>query len=444
MSFIDKVRVYLKAGDGGNGCLSFLREKYMEFGGPNGADGGKGGDVYFEANPHFTTLLDLARRPHIEGQPGVHGKGGDKTGMAGEDTVIPVPVGTVVYRDGVLVADLHKVGQRFLAAQGGRGGRGNLSFKSRFNTAPRIYEKGAPGEAVTYHLELKLIADVGFVGFPNAGKSSLLSVISAARPKVADYPFTTLSPHLGVASHKGVSFVAADIPGLIEGAHAGKGLGLEFLRHVERTRLLVHLVDPTGYMGTDAVSGVKVIEEELKRFSSRLFNKPRILVVSKMDLPEGEATLKKLKAKYKKRGVLGISSATGQGMSALLDRVIQELSRAAAEPQHFEQIAASREIKVDTGFKVEPMGGGLFQLRGQFVERASAMLDATLPEAMDRFQRTLKKIGVDKALKRAGIEAGDMVRCGSFEFEWSDEPYKEIRRLRRRHKRTRIGVGGKK
>ncbi len=443
MSFIDKVRVHLKAGDGGNGCLSFLREKYMEFGGPNGADGGKGGDVYFEANVHHTTLLDLARRPHILGKPGVHGKGGDKTGMAGEDIFIPVPVGTVVYRDGVLVADLHKAGQRFLAAEGGRGGRGNLSFKSRLNTAPRIYEKGEPGDKITYDLELKLIADVGFVGFPNAGKSSLLSTISAARPKVADYPFTTLSPHLGVASHKGAHFVAADIPGLIEGAHEGKGLGLEFLRHVERTRLLVHLVDPTGYMETDPVAGVKVIEDELKSFSSRLYNKPRVLVVSKMDLPEGETTLKKLKAKYRKRNVLGISAATGRGLETLLDRVIEELSRTAG-PETFEQVAAVREVKVDTGFQVQPLGGGVYKLSGQFVERAAAMLDATLPEAVDRFQRTLKKIGVDKALKRAGIEEGDLVRCGDFEFEWSDQPYKPLKRLRRAHKRTRIGVGAKK
>ena len=444
MSFIDKVRVYVKAGDGGNGCLSFLREKFMEFGGPNGADGGKGGDVYFEADPHISTLLDLARRPHIKGQPGVHGKGGDKTGMAGSETVLSVPVGTVIHRDGELIADMHKTGQRFRVAEGGRGGRGNLSFKSRFNTAPRIYEKGAPGEAVTLDLELKLIADVGFVGFPNAGKSSLLSVITAARPKVADYPFTTLSPHLGVASHKDVHFVAADIPGLIEGAHTGKGLGLEFLRHVERTRLLVHLIDPTGYQGGDPVSGVKVIEGELKAFSSRLCKKPRVLVVNKMDLPEGEIVLKELRRKYRGRRPLGISAATGRGLEPLLDRVITELSKAEASQSFEELIPSSRHIKVDTGFRVEPKGGGLFLLRGRFVERAAAMLDPTLLEAIDRFQRTLKKIGVDKALKLAGIKDGDRVRCGSFEFEWSDAPYQSLRRLRWRHKRTRIGVGGKK
>ena len=444
MSFVDKVRIYVKAGDGGNGCLSFLREKFMEFGGPNGADGGNGGAVYLEADPHMSTLLDLARRPHIEGKPGNPGKGGDKTGGVGDDVTVKVPVGTVIYREGALIADLHKAGLRFKIAEGGRGGRGNLSFKSRINTAPRIYEKGAPGQQVTLDLELKLIADVGFVGFPNAGKSSLLSMITAARPKVADYPFTTLSPHLGVASHKGHHFVAADIPGLIEGAHEGKGLGIGFLKHVERTRLLVHLVDPLGYMDTDPVKGVKVIEEELEGFSQKLAKKPRILVVNKMDLPEGEIVLKKLSAKYKARKVVAISAATGRGLESLLNRIITELQAAPVTENLAANIPADRLVKVDSGFRVENKGDGVFMLRGVFVERASAMLDPTLPEAIDRFQRTLKKIGVDKALRLAGIEDGDMVRCGSFEFEWSDEPYKPLHGLRRAHKRTRIGVGKKK
>jgi GTP-binding protein len=444
MSFVDKVRIYVRAGDGGNGCLSFLREKFMEFGGPNGADGGKGGDVYLQADPHMTTLLDVARRPHIEGKAGAAGKGGDKTGAMGEDVFIHVPVGTVVYRDGALLADLHKADLRFRIAEGGRGGRGNLSFKSRINTAPRIYEKGAPGQQFTLDLELKLIADVGFVGFPNAGKSSLLSMISAARPKVADYPFTTLSPHLGVASHKNVHFVAADIPGLIEGAHSGKGLGIGFLKHVERTRLLVHLVDPLGYQETDPVKGVKVIEDELKQFSSRLAGKPRILVVNKMDLPEGEGVFKKLNKKYPSRKIVAISAATGNGLEPLLNRIITELQKLPVTGNLAESVPESRLVKVDSGFRVENKGGGIFKLRGLFVERAAAMLDPTLPEAIDRFQRTLKKIGVDKALRLAGIEDGDMVHCGSYEFEWSDEVYKPLHGLRRAHKRTRIGVGKKK
>ncbi|MDE2038904.1 MAG: GTPase ObgE [Elusimicrobia bacterium] len=443
MSFIDKVRVFAKAGDGGDGCLSFLREKFMEFGGPNGADGGKGGDIFLRADAHVTTLLELARRPHLGAQAGAPGKGNAKTGAAGADTEVAVPAGTAVYRDGVLVADLSEAGMRWRAAAGGRGGRGNLSFKSRLNTAPRICEKGEPGQAVTLDLELKLIADVGLVGFPNAGKSSLLSVISAARPKVAGYPFTTLSPHLGVASHKGVSFVVADIPGLIAGAHRGKGLGLEFLRHVERTRLLLHLIDPLGYGGSDPEAGIGIIERELEAFSPRLAKKPRLLVVNKMDLPEGGRALPALRAKRRRRGPLGISAATGAGLGALLDRVIAELAKAPAA-RGIDPAPRPSVTKVDAGFKVENKGGGVFLLRGRFVERAAAMLDATLPEAVDRFQRTLKKIGVDKALKRAGIAAGDMVRCGGHEFEWSERPYQPLRRLRRAHKRTRIDVGRKR
>lgn len=440
MNFIDKVRIFLIAGEGGSGCLSFLREKYMEYGGPNGADGGRGGDIYLEASPHLTTLQDLALRPHLEGKSGAHGKGSNKTGRAGEDIVVLVPMGTVVYRDGRLEADLSAPGRRYLAAHGGRGGRGNLSFKTQLRTAPRIYEKGEPGEKVTLDLQLKLIADVGLVGFPNAGKSSLLARISAARPKVADYPFTTLSPNLGVASHKGIHFVAADIPGLIEGAHKGKGLGTEFLRHVERTRVLVHLIDPAGYAGQEPLSGIKAIEAELKAFSSCLESKPRILAVNKMDMMPAAGVLKQVKARYRVRRPLGISAATGEGVGALLDRIILELSHhpaaeTAAPPP------SGQLTRVDTGFQVGSLGGGRFELKGRFVERAAAMLDATLPEAVDRFQKTLKRIGVDKALRRVGIKEGDKVRCGPMEFDWSEQPY---RNLPRKHsKRTRIGVGRK-
>jgi GTP-binding protein len=440
--FIDKVKVFVTAGSGGSGCLSFRRLKFLEFGGPNGGDGGKGADVYFEASPRLSTLLDLSRRPHIKAPDGSNGKSSNKTGDSGQDSVFYVPVGSVFYRDAVIVADLTKPGQRFLAAKGGRGGRGNLSFKTHRNTAPRLFEKGAPGESFTLTAELKLIADVGFVGFPNAGKSSLLSAVSQARPKVADYPFTTLSPHLGVASHKDVHFVCADIPGLIEGAHSGKGLGDDFLRHIERTRILVHLVDPAGFGGHDAVAGIRVIEKELKSFSRELAEKTRLLVVNKMDVPEAPAVLKKVKASFSKRDVLAISAATGQGLKELLDRILLELSRHEG-PVNFQDRAVSPELlRVDRGFEVRPMGGGRYELAGQFVRRASAMLDATLPEAVDRFQRTLKRIGVDKALKQAGVQEGDRVKCGDYEFEWTDRPYRALPRLRR-DKRTRIGVGKK-
>ena len=442
MNFIDKVRVYVAGGDGGDGSLSFRHLKFLEFGGPNGGDGGQGGAVWFEAAARLTTLMDLHFRPHIEAARGGHGKGSNWTGDSGDDITIKVPVGTVVHRDGKIVADLHKDGQRWLAAAGGRGGRGNHSFKNRHNTAPRLAEKGGPGEKSTLDLELKLLADVGMVGFPNAGKSSFLARVSAARPKVADYPFTTLSPNLGVAYHKHVSFVVADLPGLIEGAAGGKGLGVQFLRHTERTRVLIHLVDPAGYMGQNPVSGVKTIENELKTFSVKLTKEPRILVVNKMDQPEGEAVFKALKKKYPRYRVLAASVATGEGIDAILDRVIELLAASDGPVDFADKVVDETLHKVEQGFTIQNMGGHHFALRGKYVERVSAMLDVSLPEAIQRYQNTLRRIGVDRALKKAGIKPGDKVRCGEFEFEWKEGTNRQLP-IKRGDKRTRIGVGKK-
>ncbi len=440
MNFIDKVKVYVAAGDGGDGCLSFKHEKYMEWGGPNGGDGGRGGDVWFVAASRLTTLMDLHFRPHVTAGRGGHGKGSHKHGHKGDDVEIPVPVGTLIYRDGMLVADLHKDGQRWRAGEGGRGGRGNWSFKTRLNNAPRLAEKGGPGERITLDMELKLLADVGLVGYPNAGKSSFVSRVSNARPKIANYPFTTLSPNLGVAYHKHVSFVVADLPGLIEGAADGKGLGVKFLKHTERCRLLIHLIDPAGYMGEDPEAGIKTIEKELKKFSPKLATKQKLLVLNKMDLPDSAEVLKKLKKKHK--GILAISVATGDGVDALLDKVIAELAKHDG-PIHFAEKTVDDSIhKVEQGFTVENQGGGSFILRGKFVERASAMLDVSLPEAINRYQHTLKRIGVDRALKKAGVQNGDRVRCGEFEFEWSNAPLKRIT-AKRGDGRTRIGIGKK-
>ncbi|MDP3542943.1 MAG: GTPase ObgE [Elusimicrobiota bacterium] len=440
MNFIDKVKVYVAAGDGGDGCLSFKHEKYMEWGGPNGGDGGRGGDVWFVAASRLTTLMDLHFRPHVTAGRGGHGKGSHKHGAAGAMVEIPVPVGTLIYRDGVLVADLHKEGQRWRAGEGGRGGRGNWSFKTRLNNAPRLAEKGGPGERITLDMELKLLADVGLVGYPNAGKSSFVSRVSNARPKIANYPFTTLSPNLGVAYHKHVSFVVADLPGLIEGAADGKGLGVKFLKHTERCRLLIHLIDPAGYMGESPLEGIKTIEGELKKFSPKLKSKPKLLVLNKMDLPESAEVLKTLKKKHK--GILAISVATGDGVDVLLDKIIAELAKHDG-PIHFAEKTVDDSIhKVEQGFVVENLGGGHFHLKGKFVERASAMLDVSLPEAINRYQHTLKRIGVDRALKKAGVQNGDRVRCGEFEFEWSNNPLKRLNQ-KRGDGRTRIGIGKK-
>ncbi|MDD5302263.1 MAG: GTPase ObgE [Elusimicrobia bacterium] len=440
MSFIDKVRCFVAAGDGGDGCLSFKHEKYMEWGGPNGGDGGRGGDVFFKAASRLTTLMDLHFRPHVTAGRGGHGKGSHKHGLRGEDVTMEVPVGTLIYRDGVLVADLYKDGQIWRAGEGGRGGRGNWSFKTRLNNAPRLAEKGGPGERTTLDMELKLLADVGLVGYPNAGKSSFVSRVSNARPKIANYPFTTLSPNLGVAYHKHVSFVVADIPGLIEGAAEGKGLGVKFLKHVERCRLLIHLIDPAGYMGEDPETGIKTIEKELKRYNPKLATKPKLLVLNKMDLSESAEALKKLKKKH--RGLLAISVATGDGVDVILDKIIVELAKHKG-PLHFAEKTVDDSIhKVEQGFVVENLGGGHFHLKGKFVERASAMLDVSLPEAINRYQHTLKRIGVDRALKKAGVQNGDRVRCGDFEFEWSNNPLKRMA-AKPADGRTRIGVGKK-
>jgi GTP-binding protein len=432
MKFIDKVKVFVKAGDGGKGCLSFLREKFREFGGPNGGDGGKGGDVVFLADPKIRTLLDFTYKPHIKAENGDYGSSKNMTGASAEDLVVKVPVGTIVFRDGRPLADLSSEGDRVAVARGGRGGRGNASFKTKHNTAPRIYEKGEPGEELELELELKLIADVGLAGFPNAGKSTFLSRVSNARPKIADYPFTTLAPNLGIVQHKGRSFVLADIPGLIEGAHEGKGLGGDFLRHVERTRILVHLVDPAGFDGVSATDGVKRIEEELKRHSRILAKKPRLLAVNKSDLPEHEEALKKVRGRYRKRTVHSISAATGDGVKALLDAVLAELDRVPVSEDSRALESGTREVKLGKGFSVENLGGGNFQVRGRFVERAAAMTDTDYMEGVYRLQKTLKRIGVERELKAKGVREGDTVTIGDLQLIWSKDPLKKLPRLPRR------------
>jgi Obg family GTPase CgtA len=321
--FIDEVKIYVKAGDGGNGCLAFRREKYVPRGGPSGGDGGRGGDVVMVASEHYNTLLHFRFNPEHKAGRGRHGEGSNRTGRDGESIELPVPVGTVVYDDetGELLHDFTKPGERFIAARGGRGGRGNARFATSTHQAPTEHEPGRPGEERRLRLELKLLADVGLVGFPNAGKSTLISRISAARPKIADYPFTTLEPNLGVVSlpEDGRTFVVADIPGLIEGAHLGHGLGIQFLRHIERTSLLVHLVDVSEASGRDPVHDFHVVMKELASFSEDLARKPMILVASKIDAaqdPERVAALERLAAESS-LDFYRISSVTGEGIDRL-------------------------------------------------------------------------------------------------------------------------------
>ncbi len=419
MNFIDTARIYVKAGKGGDGCLSFRREKYIDKGGPDGGNGGKGGDIWLEATKNLSNLLDFAHHPHVIAGEGDNGQGSDKYGRAAEDRLILAPVGTVVLKDGKVLVDLKEHGQRVLLARGGKGGRGNAAFKSNANKAPRIAEKGEPGELATIDLELKLLADVGLAGLPNAGKSTFLARVSNARPKIADYPFTTLTPNLGLVAHKRRGFLLADIPGLIEGAHEGKGLGLAFLRHIERTRVLIHLVDPQGFMGKDSLESIRTIEAELASFGRGLKDKPTLLVVNKLDLPEAAAALKKIRARFRRRKVFGISAATGEGVSELLDAVIATLAKAPEPPTFEPPPPAGDVLKVERAFRVRRAEGG-YEILGPEVDRLAHMTDFTQPEAARRFQNIMKKMGVEKELRKLGVQPGDVVRVGDFELEWSE------------------------
>jgi GTP-binding protein len=334
--FVDEARIVVKAGDGGNGCVAFRREKYVPRGGPSGGDGGNGGDVVLEANPHDNTLLRFRFEREFRAERGRHGEGSNRQGRSGEPLLLPVPVGTVVFEEetGEQLCDFTAAGQRWVAARGGRGGRGNQHFARPWHQAPRESEEGRPGEERRLRLELKLLADVGLVGFPNVGKSTLISRISAARPKIADYPFTTLEPHLGVVSVDGDpgaarSFVVADLPGLIEGAHRGAGLGTRFLRHIERTRLLAHLVDTSDASDRDPVRDFEIILGELAAFSAALAAKPMVVVATKLDATTGRERLERLRAYCGGRGLEfhAISSATGEGVGELLRALADALER---------------------------------------------------------------------------------------------------------------------
>ncbi|MGC8780193.1 MAG: GTPase ObgE [Anaerolineae bacterium] len=424
--FFDEAKIYVKAGDGGNGVVAFRREAHVPRGGPSGGNGGKGGDVYLEADPQQNTLIQFSQQVHFRAANGAHGRGKNQTGAQGADLIIRVPIGTVAYDDasGELLADLITAGQRALVARGGRGGRGNAAFKSPTNQAPRIAENGEPGEERWLRLELKLLADVGIVGVPNAGKSTLLARVSAARPKIADYPFTTLEPNLGVVVVDNRDFVMADIPGLIEGAHAGAGLGHAFLRHIERTRVLIHLLNG---LSPDPVGDYEAINLELRLFNPALAAKPQVVVLNKLDLPEVQALWPALAARLAALGVsepMAISAATGEGVPALLRRVAALLARlpapfvgaeAAAAPER--PIAAPTE---DKSFTITREPDGAYRVQGPYIERIVKMTRWEYYDAVMRFQRILEALGITEALIARGVREGDTVRIGAIELEWSD------------------------
>ncbi len=415
--FFDEAKIYVKAGDGGNGCVSFRREKYIPFGGPNGGNGGKGGDVYLVLDPHLNTLINFKKRSHFKAQRGGHGRGKDQTGKQGEDLTIAVPPGTVAYDadTGQLLADLTQPGQRARVARRGRGGRGNAAFATSTNQAPRLAEKGEPGQERWLRLELKLIADVGIVGVPNAGKSTLLAAVSAARPKIADYPFTTLEPNLGVVMVDDRDFVLADIPGLIEGAHAGAGLGHQFLRHVERTRLLIHLLDGAS---ADPLGDFEKINEELALFDPQLARKPQVVVLNKMDLPQTQELWPRIRQEIKKLELeaMSISAVTSQGVRTLLQRVVYLLDRLPREEPVIEEVKVFR-LEEEEPFSIAQEEDG-WRVRGTKIERVAAMTNWEYDEAVMRFQRILGAMGISAALEKAGVEVGDTVRIGDIELEW--------------------------
>jgi GTP-binding protein len=418
----DEVKIYVQSGNGGDGIIAFRREKYVPRGGPNGGDGGNGGDVILKVNPKLRTFVNFKKKAHFKAAHGRRGEPVNRTGASAPTLTVEVPPGTVV-RDaetGSLLADLVRRGDSAIVAKGGRGGRGNAHFANSVNRAPRVAEKGEPGEERWLLLELKLLADVGIVGVPNAGKSTLLSVISNATPKIADYPFTTLEPNLGAVYYDDLELIFADIPGLIEGAHMGVGLGHAFLRHIQRTRLLIHLLNGAN---PDPIADYNQINIELSLFDENLRQKPQIVVFNKMDLPDAQARWQKLQADLQKLGVepIAISAATQQGTKELVQRVFQiaaELPETA--PLTVTDSSVYTLPEEDVSFTIAKESGGTFRVKGKRIERAAAMTYWDYQEAVMRFQRILETLGVSAALKDAGVQVGDIVFIGEHELEWSE------------------------
>lgn len=431
----DHTKIFIKAGDGGNGSMHFRREKFAPFGGPDGGDGGRGGSIYMEATNGLNTLIDYRYRHQFKAEAGQAGMRQKMHGAKGEDLVLKVPCGTII-RDAdthEVIADLTEPEQSVMIARGGRGGLGNVHFATSTRQAPKEAQKGEPGEERWITLELRLIADIGLVGYPNAGKSTLLSVVSAARPKIADYPFTTLVPNLGVVEvgqpgrGEGFSFVLADIPGLIEGAAQGAGLGHEFLRHIQRTRLLIHLLDGASF-DRDPWQDFQTINRELREYDAQLASRPQIVVLNKIDLSEAQERWPELKAQAEATGypVFAISAAAHQGTSELMQyaagrlREIQqeEAERAASQSIADMQGPVLRPVPEDA-FTVSKEHG-VYIVRGRRVERVVNMTDQESEEGMDRLQVQLAKMGVTKALEEAGVKVGDTVRFGKVELYWGE------------------------
>lgn len=428
--FVDQVKIYVKAGNGGDGMVAFRREKFVPNGGPAGGDGGKGADVVFVVDEGLRTLVDFRFKRIFKAEHGEHGMSKSMHGRGAEDLVVKVPQGTIVkdIDTGEIIADLVAHGQRAVIAKAGRGGRGNKRFATPANPAPELSENGEPGQERNVQLELKVLADVGLVGFPSVGKSTLLSVVSAARPKIAAYHFTTIVPNLGmVDAGDGRSFVMADLPGLIEGASQGVGLGHQFLRHIERTRVIVHVIDMSGSEGRVPYEDYMAINNELEQYNLRLMERPQIIVANKMDMPEAEENLKEFKTKIAEDiPVFPISAVTKTGLRELLLAIADKLETTPEFPlneileQEDEDTVLYKYVAEEPDFEITREPDGTFVLSGTKIERLFTMTNFERDASISRFARQLRAMGVDEALRKRGAKDGDIVRLLDYEFEFMD------------------------
>jgi len=423
--FLDQARIFVSGGDGGSGCTSFRHEKYKPKGGPDGGDGGSGGNVILQADQGLRTLMDFHYHRHFKAQKGGNGKGDNRHGKSGEDKILRVPPGTVVKDEkGNVLSDLVEEGQQFKIASGGMGGRGNTRFVTSTRQAPAFSEKGEPAEKRWIILELKLLADVGLIGYPNVGKSTLISHISAAKPKIADYPFTTLVPNLGMVTLPDErSFAAADIPGLIEGAHKGVGLGHDFLRHIDRTAILVHILDATAEDRDDPINDFKVVNKELELYNKALSKRPQIVVLNKIDIPIAKKEQARIAEYCKKEGYpfFAVSAVTGEGIQKLLYKVADEIDIARKKEKPKAKAEVYQIIKHEPlagEFEIRKEGDGSYTVKGDYIDRLVNMTDFDNEEAVAYLQKKLVQIGVEDKLLECGAKAGDTIRIAETEFDF--------------------------
>ena len=422
--FVDEVEIKVEAGDGGDGCTAFRREKYIEMGGPYGGNGGHGADIIFKVDEGLHTLLDLRYQKTIKAQKGENGRGKNQHGKGAEDLIVKVPQGTVVtdLDTGLIIADLSKKDQQEVIAKGGRGGRGNTAFKTQTNTAPDYSEKGEEGEKKTLKVEVKMLADVGLVGLPSVGKSTIISMISRSKPKIAAYHFTTLSPNLGVVrASEGRSYVVADLPGLIEGASQGEGLGDKFLRHIERTRVIAHVIDMSGSEMRDPYEDYLLINKELKAFNEKLLEKPQIIIANKMDIPGAKENLEEFKKKVDVE-IYEVSAAINEGLDKVINRLADLLDEIPSNPLYDESQIESHvlyKFKKEEPFTIRKEDD-IWVIEGKEVERIFKMTKFSSEEAVYRFSKKLRRMGIDDKLQELGAEEGDQVRILDFYFDYKD------------------------